>query len=757
MMKRTMRRGLTLLLAAGAAAISSVGAIAPADEWQPAKGPLMTRWAADVSPRNALPEYPRPQMVRRQWLNLNGLWQFAHAESAEQKPPIGRDLDEQILVPFPVESALSGRMESAERVWYRRTFDVPDDWNGRRVLLHFGAVDWQANVYVNGRHLGEHRGGYDGFSFEVTDALVAEGPQELVVGVFDPTDAGTQQVGKQVREPKGIWYTPTTGIWQTVWIEPVPDAHIESIRLVPDVDAGALEIQVAGRGTNDDHTIVAVARELNREVARVEGGVGAPLRLRLERPRLWSPDEPFLYRLTIELVSGGETTDRVESYFGMRKIEVAPRDGVARLLLNGEERFQVGPLDQGFWPDGLYTAPTDEALRYDIEVTKLLGFNMTRKHVKVEPARWYTWCDRLGLLVWQDMPSARRVPEDQQQFETELRRLVEGRFNHPSIVMWVVFNEGWGQYDTQRLTAMVEELDPSRVVSSASGWHDRGAGQIVDMHRYPGPAAPEPEAHRAAVLGEFGGLGLPIEGHTWLREIWSYQGVDDSRHLTLSYVALVKQVWQLRQSQQLQAAVYTQLTDVETEANGLLTYDRGIIKVDVALVAAANRGRFPCETVVLPTSQHQGQTWRHTLAAPGSQWMKPGYNDSHWKESPGGFGTEGTPGAVVGTTWDTSDIWLRREFTLDEDQMPSNPVFRVHHDEGIDIYINGVLAASAKGYVTDYKPLPLSSEAAAALVAGRNVLAVHCRQTRGGQYIDVGLVDWSDEPIESLAGSREAD
>jgi beta-galactosidase/beta-glucuronidase len=493
-------------------------------EWQPADGPLMTKWANDVSPDNVHPEYPRPQMVRERWMNLNGLWQLAFAEAGEA-PPLGRELPEQILVPFPVESALSGVMKRADRLWYRRTVEIPDEWSGDDLLLHFGAVDWEATVYFNGHKLGVHRGGYDAFQFEVSQLLRDEGPQEIVVGVFDPTNAGTQPRGKQVNNPRGIYYTPTTGIWQTVWLEPVPRARIDSIHVVPDVDGGQAKINVSAARTNENHTIEAVVSAGTLEVARIERPAGEPIVIDLPDARLWSPDDPFLYDVHVSLGDGRRTVDEVDSYFGMRKIEVAKDDaGVNRILLNGEFVFQVGPLDQGFWPDGLYTAPTDEALRYDVEITKRLGFNMTRKHVKVEPARWYTWCDRLGLLVWQDMPSGdrsvrrgegemTRTEEAARQFELELRRMIEGRRSHPSIVMWVVFNEGWGQFDTVRLTNWVKQFDPTRLANCASGWNDYPAGDVLDIHAYPGPRAPDPQPDRAGVLGEFGGLGLGVDGH----------------------------------------------------------------------------------------------------------------------------------------------------------------------------------------------------------------------------------------------------
>ena len=575
---------------------------ARAEEWKPAAGPLMTRWADEVTPQNAHPEYPRPQMVRPEWLCLNGVWQLGEAKADEQ-PPVGKNLPGRILVPFPIESALSGVMRHAERLWYRRTFSVPPEWVGRRVLLHFGAVDYEATVWVNGQEVGRHRGGYDGFSFDVTDALKPSGENELLVAACDPTDAGTQPRGKQVRKPNGIWYTPTSGIWQTVWLEPVNAAYITGLKITPDVDNSAVTVQPITPPTLGVCMVEATIRDAGKMVYRATITAGGQVKMPIKKARLWSPEDPHLYSLTVSLKLGNRTIDQVESYFGMRKISLGkdPK-GFTRLMLNNKPCFQFGPLDQGFWPDGLYTAPTDEALRYDIEMTRKLGFNMARKHVKIEPARWYYWCDKLGLLVWQDMPSGdkyikpgnpdiTRAPESARQFEQELTALVQGHANHPCIVMWVPYNEGWGQWDTARITEMVKKLDPTRLVNSTSGWADRGVGDVNDLHKYPGPGSPEPEANRAVVLGEFGGLGLPVSGHTWQREKnWGYRSFTNATALTTAYIDLVGKLFPLIGEKGLSAAVYTQTTDVEIEVNGLMTYDRALVKMDLNKVTAANRG-----------------------------------------------------------------------------------------------------------------------------------------------------------------------
>ncbi len=582
----------------------SVPAIS-AGAWRMAEGPLKTRWATNVTPQNVHPEYPRPQMVRSEWLNLNGLWDLAIVDKDSPRP---EQFESQILVPFPIESALSGvrkRVTENDRIWYRRSFQVPRKWTGRRVLLHFGAVDFEAKVYVNGQQIGQHRGGYDGFSFDITEALHPFEPNELVVAVWDPTDDGTQPRGKQVRRPGGIWYTPTSGIWQTVWLEPVSAAHITELKVTPDLDGRCVVVRASAPVSFGEQQVEVTVRDGFDKIGTAFGRSGTDIRVSVPKPRLWSPEMPHLYELTVSLHVGRRAVDRIESYFGMRKISLGKdARGFTRMMLNNKPYFQIGPLDQGFWPDGLYTAPTDGALRYDIEMTRKLGFNMARKHVKVEPDRWYYWCDKLGLLVWQDMPSGdkyigrndpdiTRTPESAKEFEQELTALVEGRGNHPCIVMWVPYNEGWGQWDTPRIVELSKKLDPSRLVDNASGWTDRRVGDVHDMHRYPGPGSPDPEPNRAVVLGEFGGLGLPFRGHTWQAEKnWGYKSFTDTNTLTTAYVELLAKLFPLVDEKGLSAAVYTQTTDVEVEVNGLMTYDRELVKMDPKKVAAANHGKF---------------------------------------------------------------------------------------------------------------------------------------------------------------------
>jgi len=723
--------------------------------YKPAKTRLMTRWGSQVCPERVHVSYPRPQLVRSQWLNLNGLWDYAVCGRNESEPG---EFEGEILVPFAIESALSGvgRQVGAENVlWYRRRFVLPADWGGRRVLLHFGAVDWEARVWVNGLKLGSHRGGYDAFTFDVTAALNDSGTQEVVLAVWDPTDAGCQPRGKQVQKPQGIWYTPVTGIWQTVWAEPVNDVHIKSLEIVPDIDNARVFVTVEGSSAACGCAVEAEVKVKGVTAARGEGSVAERMEIAIAEPRLWSPESPYLYDLEVTLKdSAGRRADKVESYFGMRKISLGKDDkAVTRLFLNNEPLFMFGPLDQGYWPDGLYTAPSDEALRYDIEITRKLGCNMARKHVKVEPARWYYWCDRLGLMVWQDIPSGDRYirpdegdfvrnAQSARQFERELCQVVGELRNHPSVIMWVAFNEGWGQYDTERITDLIKRCDPTRLVDSASGWVERGSGDVHDIHSYPGPAAPANEAGRAAVLGEFGGLGFPILEHSWQgQENWGYRQFASRSELTAAYSQLLGDL-HLLVGGGLSAGVYTQTTDVETEVNGLMTYDRAMVKMDVERVRAMNHKLYlepPVMKMVVASSQQKGQVWRYTTSAPAAGWQEQGFDDSQWQEGCGGFGTEATPGAVVRSVWSGSEIWLRRSFELK--RIPQTVSLLIHHDEDADVHINGRLIADLAGFTTSYTRIALDEKSCEALQKGRNTLAVHCRQSGGGQYIDVGLVE----------------
>jgi len=558
--------------------------------WKPAAGPLFTPWAERVSPSTVWNVYPRPQQKRKEWLNLNGLWDVAILP-VDEGPP--QEFQGKILVPFPVEAALSGiaqKVTEKQKVWYRRFFSLPAHWRGKKIFLNFEASDWETSVWVNGQLVGTHRGGYDPFQFDISPA-VKEGKQELLVAVWDPTDKGYQPRGKQVQNPQGIWYTAVTGIWGTVWLEPVSQVFIDSLQITPDVDRKEVKLQLGISSLQPELVVKAMVLAGEALVAEREVLPGEELVIPIENPRLWSPEDPFLYQLQIVVEREGEVVDEVESYFGLRKISLG-KDGAGRtrIFLNNRPYFQLGTLDQGFWPDGIYTAPSEKAWIYDLNCLRSLGFNLLRKHVKVEPRRYYYWCDRLGVLIWQDMPSGdkyigrnqadlARSKESVEQFKLELERIITNLRNHPSVVVWVLFNEGWGQFETEALTEWVKKMDPTRLVDSASGWVDRGVGDLKDIHAYPGPAMPPLEADRAVVLGEFGGLGLPVPFHTWQQDkSWGYRNFASFQELTQAYVDLIKKLKDYVH-RGLSAAVYTQTSDVEIEVNGLLTYDRVQLKV----------------------------------------------------------------------------------------------------------------------------------------------------------------------------------
>lgn len=608
MTRTALRRRVISALAATVTVVALIPALsAPAsaqsDDWTPGVPPLSTPWTDLVGPDNALPDYPRPQLTRESWQNLNGVWEFAAAPDLTT-PPVGQTLDESVLVPYPIESALSGIMRTEERMWYRRTFEVPPDWKGQRTVLHFGAVDYDAKVLVNGKEVATHRGGYDKFSVDVTDALTKKGPQELIVGVEDLTDKTWQPVGKQRQIPdRGIFYTGSSGIWQTVWLEPVAPKHITRLDTTPNLAEETLSLTAVTEG--GDATVEAIAYDGATEVGKITGPANSPLALPVPGAKLWSPDSPFLYNLKVRVLDGKKkkVADEVTSYFGMREIGMAPgADGKLRMTLNGEILFQMSTLDQGFWPDGIHTAPTDEALRFDLEQHKELGFNTVRKHIKVEPDRWFYHADQLGLLVWQDMPAMKTSeelpdPDAQVQYEKELHTMVDQHKSWTSVIGWVPFNEGWGEWDkeaTGRIADDVKAQDPSRLVNAHSGVNccaskgDSGKGDVLDHHAYVGPATPAPDGKRVSMDGEHGGFGLEVEGHMWFGEGHAYEMTPDSATLTRRYVENQTDVLKSAQSCGISGAIYTQITDVEHEVNGFFTYDRQVKKMDFAQVKAIN-------------------------------------------------------------------------------------------------------------------------------------------------------------------------
>ncbi|MEW2556206.1 LamG-like jellyroll fold domain-containing protein [Streptomyces zhihengii] len=562
---------------------------------------ITTSWGDKVDTRKPLPEYPRPQQVRSAWQNLNGPWEFSGAEAGEQ-PVFGKSLDEKIIVPFPVESQLSGIERHEDHMFYRKLVNVPGGWKvgkGNRLKLNFGAVDYRARVFVNGKQVADHTGGYNAFTADVTDALKSSGPQEIVVAVTD-TGGANQPMGKQSTNPGGIFYTQSSGIWQTVWMEPVADVAIDDIVTTPDIDTSSLAVTVQSGTASPKARVEAVARDARgKVVGRISGPANKELRLPVAGQRLWSPDDPYLYDLDVKLVDG-RSSDSVDSYFGMRKIAVEKVGGYPKLVLNGKPVFSLATLDQGFWPDGLYTAPSDKALAFDLEAHKKLGFNAVRKHIKVEPARWFYHADKLGLLVWQDFVSGNYTDETgQKAFVDQGREMMRQHHDSPSVIGWIVFNEGWGEWDreaTGRITDQVKAADPSRVINAHSGVNccnskgDSGRGDIIDHHDYNNTDPAYPDGTRAAMDGEHGGFTLRTPGHMWPgTPTVIYSGVADKEALTRKYVENTEKFYLEAAGAELSGSVYTQISDLENELNGLYTYDRREIKVDPARVRDINR------------------------------------------------------------------------------------------------------------------------------------------------------------------------
>ncbi|HKW30231.1 MAG TPA: LamG-like jellyroll fold domain-containing protein, partial [Verrucomicrobiae bacterium] len=730
--------------------------------WQMQQGPLMTRWAALVDTNSPLPEYPRPQMVRTNWMNLNGIWQF-QSGATNDPVPAGQTLSSQILVPYPMESAISGVMQYYAFAWYRRTFTVPSAWGGKRIILHLDAVDWQATVYVNGQKVGVHKGGYDPISYDITSYLNG-GTNELIVNVYSPEDSGSQPRGKQTLYPGGIMYTSSSGIWQPAWLEPVDASGINHLQIVPDVDNSRVRLTVNTYATSGV-TVVATVSANGAAINTVTGNPQTELDIPVPHPNLWSPENPFLYDLQVSTIHNGVTNDSVTSYFGMRKISIQMVNGVPKILLNNQPCFEMGPLDQGFWPDGIYTAPTDAALEYDLQLEKALGFNAVRKHIKVERQRWYYWADKLGVMVWQDMPSCNSYtgnpnppPVDPLDFIAELSAMVTNHWNHPCIVMWDIFNEGQGeagsgngvgQTNTAYLVNLVKTLDPSRLVNQASGGSYFGVGDVLDSHSYPDPGDPF-SSTQAPVDGEFGGIAWHVTGHLWnpSQAGTSYLLASSLDNFASLYDGYINEAINFKSPANggLNAAIYTQITDVENECNGLMTYDR-LVKPDMDRIYSSNLKAITgqmTETSVVPASQVVPQTWRFTTNTPAANWYATNFDDSGWNTGSAGFGTP-DPNVTPNTTWNSPGyIYLRRTFnpgSLSLQQI-NDLGFTTYHDEDVAIYINGVSAGSAAGYSTAYVSLPMSQQAQAAIIPnGTNHLAVSCYQSTGGQFIDVGISD----------------
>jgi beta-galactosidase/beta-glucuronidase len=583
----------------------------------PLGNPMKTKWGKELNSKNVWQEYPRPQLERPDWVNLNGEWEY---KIQARSVPAPSKYQGKILVPFAVESSASGVQKSLmpeDRLWYKRQFEIPGSWSSKKVILNFDAVDWSANVWVNGALVGGHKGAYDRFSFDITPYLKASGKQELVVGVDDPSSSEAQARGKQQMPQEGIWYTPVSGIWQTVWLEAVSgEGYIKEIKTTSNIDLGSVSvIPMLSAPKLPEYNVKITVYDGEKEIASGTTPADKESVVKIDNAKLWSPDSPFLYGIKLQLTNkSGSVIDEVRSYFGMRKISLGIENGSQVLMLNNAPLFHYGTLDQGWWPDGLHTPPSDVAMKYDLEIQKQMGFNTIRKHIKVEPDRWYYWCDKLGLMVWQDMPSGMvvipesgkdrpthvqhvsrtgddlfRLSESTAQFEWELKRMVDLHYNSPSIVIWVPFNEGWGQYETCRISDHVKAMDPGRLVNAISGWALRPCGDIYDIHTYQiDVKIPPTSLDRASVIGEYGGIGYPIEGHLWDPKMrnWGYQTYTSAGELLKQYKIKFDQIVKMKKEMGLSAAIYTQTTDVEGEVNGLLTYDREIIKIPVDTLKA---------------------------------------------------------------------------------------------------------------------------------------------------------------------------
>ncbi|MES2438593.1 MAG: sugar-binding domain-containing protein [Verrucomicrobiota bacterium] len=738
-------------------------------DWQPVKGGMMTKWGSELKADAVWQEYPRPQMERADWANLNGLWSYA-VTAKEESAPV--KWDGQILVPFCPESSLSGvgrLIEPAEALWYKRP--LPGLKQGKRTLIHFEAVDYTTTIWVNGQRMGSHTGGFTPFSFDITPALKAEG-NELLVRVDDATE-GFQLHGKQKLKPEGIWYTRVTGIWQTVWVENVAERFINDLDFTTDIKDGSVKVAAKLSGKPLEGENVRVTASFGgKQVATGSGS--ADVSFKIEAAKLWSPDSPNLYDLKVELLdSKGKAIDEVKSYVALREFgKTKDSNGNWRFTLNGKSIFHWGPLDQGWWPDGLLTPPSDAAMISDIDYLKAAGFNMIRKHIKVEPRRYYAHCDKVGMLMWQDQVSQGYGPETQpkgsnpqwtrmapnppegtwpdeahDQYVTEYKRMVDHLRDVPCIAVWSPFNEAWGQHRTMEVGKMAADYDKTRPINIASGGNFFPTGDIADEHRYPDPGFPLEDKRfddYAKVVGEFGGHGMPIEGHLWNKNSpnWGYGGLPkDLAEWKERYAQSIRVLAGLRK-QGICAGVYTQTTDVEVEINGLRTYDR-VNKVEPAWLKPIsdlllNTPDVVKITVISPTSEKEAQPWKFTTAAPAAGWEVTDFDDTSWSEGKGGFGTRETPNTHIGTEWKTGDIWIRRECRV-ESLPKGQAVLRLYHDDDTEVFLNGVKIVERKGYVSGYTDIPITQ--AGLLKVGRNVLAIHCQQKTGGQYIDAGILD----------------
>jgi hypothetical protein len=738
---------------------------ASAENWKLVPDKMLTPWAKEVSPENAWKEYPRPQLKRKQWTCLNGLWDYTVQPKEATAPGKGG----KILVPFCPESALSGvgrLIEPSESLWYSR--GLPAAIAGKRSILHFEAVDYRTEVFVNGKSVGTHVGGNLPFSFDITDSLKAEG-NELQVRVIDETE-GYQLHGKQKLKNEGIWYTRVTGIWQTVWLENVPPSYIEDLDFDSSIESGSVSIRAKVAGSAEPKFQAKISFG-GKVIAESTGN--ANLTLTIPEAKLWTPDAPHLYDVSVSLLGDdGKPRDTVQSYTALRKFgKTKDAAGHWRYTLNDTIIFPWGPLDQGWWPDGLLTPPSEAAMVSDLEYLKAAGFNMLRKHIKVEPRRYYAACDRMGIMVWQDQVSSgygssrdgessprwtRMAPEPKdaewpteakQQWIAEYKGMVEHLRDVPSISSWIPFNEAWGQHDTMEMGKLAVELDKSRIINIASGGNFWPVGDVADHHAYPNPDFPLGEARFdpfIKVVGEFGGHGWPVDGHLWKKDNanWGYGGLPKSLDEWKERYRRSMDILIDFKKHGIAAGIYTQTTDVEVEINGFLTYDR-VKKIEPAWLKEqadrlyASAGLVKTQTL-LETGQDRARPSMYTVEAPKADWEKLEFDAAAngWKKGPSGFGAEGTPGARIRTPWTSENIWFRREF-VNAEPTAGEHFLRIYHDEDAQVFLDGQLIADLKGHNGQYADIRL--EKTSSIPAGKHVVAVHCKQTTGGQFIDLGL------------------
>ncbi len=721
-----------------------------AQSWQPAKGNLTTRWGSTVAPENTWQQYPRPQLKRDAWQNLNGLWKYSVVPRGQQPGAYSGS----ILVPFCIESSLSGvgkPLLPTQELWYSRTFTVPANWAGQQIVLHFDAVDWESKLWINGKKVGEHKGGSDPFSYNITPYLNKRGEQQIVLSVWDPTDTDIQARGKQSLDPKGIWYTPVSGIWQTVWLEPLNKTAVEQLVPTPDIDKGTIHFATTAMGIKGGEQLHFVIKDGGAIIKDTVAAFSNSITLSIPSAKLWSPAYPNLYNVAVELLSKNKVVDQFDSYFAMRKISLGKdRNGISRILLNNEFVFQYGTLDQGWWPDGLLTPPSEEAMISDMVYLKNMGFNMLRKHIKVEPSRYYYDANSLGILLWQDMPSGFAGPgpshvaadakedwvrpaKSAKQFEAEWKAIMDHLKFFPSIVMWVPLNEGWGQYDTKRLAEWTKNYDPSRLVDAPSGWTDRGVGDVNDAHHYPGPGMEPPSKNpgRAIVLGEFGGLGLVVKDHIWdaNKRNWGYKTYLEDKTLISEYAQLMYNM-QLMIPQGLSAAIYTQTTDVEGEVNGLITYDREVVKIPVELLQVLHaplyyqsKGKI---TFINKASEIAPNKFKATMGKMANNWMNADLG--------AGFVEETNPVTLK----KGESIYAYQDFNVSD--MPDGLGLKFLGFGDAKVYLNGKLIWQEDNTRTrrHYDDINLSF-AIKDLLPGNNHLAIECTNAAQNMKFDFGL------------------